>query len=232
MTLSSFVLPHIIAGGLALILFWIAVLNRKGTRFHRRIGQSYLLCMLFVIVTGVPLTVHLFLTGHAITGVFLSYLIVLVSWSCAGSLRAIRFRQDIEGFYGRWHRLGAVVLALSGIIVMGVGFKSSAAFILIPFGAIGPLAALALYRDLRRQNHPANWWLKEHYSAMIGNGVATHIAFTQIGLSRMLPENYNLVLMLGWLLPLAVGIVAGIVLDRRYQSSTARIISPLRTASD
>jgi hypothetical protein len=52
---------------------------------------------------------------------------------------------------------------------------------------------------------------------MIGNGVATHIAFLQIGLLRLVPElGATVIQHLAWFAPLAVGIAAGRWLDRRY----------------
>jgi hypothetical protein len=52
---------------------------------------------------------------------------------------------------------------------------------------------------------------------MIGNGVATHIAFMQIGLMRLFPElGSTMIQHLAWFGPLAVGIAAGFWLDRRY----------------
>ncbi|MCA1713620.1 MAG: hypothetical protein LC715_00305 [Gammaproteobacteria bacterium] len=44
------------------------------------------------------------------------------------------------------------------------------------------------------------WWLVEHYSAMLGNGIATHVAFVSIGLPRLLPAVDGVGLhYLGWL---------------------------------
>ncbi|AKS42010.1 hypothetical protein [Wenzhouxiangella marina] len=226
MTLSSFAMPHLIAGSAALLLFWIAVFKRKGTAIHRKIGQAYLACMSIVVLTGIPLTLHLFLTGHTITAVFLGYLVILVSLACVNSVRAIRYKRDRAGYYGLGHRLAVGVLAAAGIAVMVVGWNSGAAAILIPFGALGPWNLFVLIRDLGKRDVAPNWWLKEHYGAMIGNGIATHIAFSQIGLSRLLPGQSDLVAMLGWLLPLGIGLTAIVMLDRRYRRPAVRIPAP------
>ena len=52
---------------------------------------------------------------------------------------------------------------------------------------------------------------------MIGNGVATHIAFLTIGLPKVLPFLAgSSVLNLAWLAPLVVAVLAGIHLTRKY----------------
>ncbi len=50
--LDGFGLVHALLGIAALILGLVVVLRRKGTRVHRRIGQAYLLSMIFLNVTG------------------------------------------------------------------------------------------------------------------------------------------------------------------------------------
>ncbi|MEN1728744.1 MAG: hypothetical protein AAGJ52_09910 [Pseudomonadota bacterium] len=231
MDLSIFVMPHVIAGVFALILFWMAVFNRKGTALHRRIGQAYLLSMALIVVTGVPLTIKAYLDGYLITAVFLGYLLILVSHGGVTALRSIRLRHDREAFLGPFHRAATAVLALAGIAVIVLGWGSSMAFILVPFGAIGALGLIGLIRDLRRSDIPKNWWLREHFGALIGNGIATHIAFSQIGLARIFPGQGSVTTLLGWLLPLIIGLAAIQILDRRYGKSAARIPGHARTAT-
>ena len=46
---------HVADGAVALVTFWSAALLRKGSPLHRRAGQVYLLAMLGMVVTGVPM---------------------------------------------------------------------------------------------------------------------------------------------------------------------------------
>jgi hypothetical protein len=89
--------------------------------------------------------------------------------------------------------------------------------ILAGFGAIGPLASIGGMRIRRRVQSDRLWWLKEHFGAMIGNGVATHVAFMSIGLRSLLPNaDPALLNYLAWFGPLSVALVAGRWLNRRY----------------
>src|SRR6056297_611622 len=223
MTLSSFVLPHVIAGTLALLLFWTAAFNRKGTALHRRIGQAYLLSMTVIVLTGIPLTLKAYMLGNYTSTLFLGFLFILVSHSCLTSGGALCHRQHREAFPGPVHRIAAGILGAAAAAVIIMGASSSMAAILVPFGCIGVISMIALIRDIRAQEASRNWWLKEHYGAMIGNGIATHIAFSQIGLSRVLPGQGELSSMLGWLLPLIIGLAAVTWLNRRYQAPGAKM---------
>lgn len=223
MTLSTFAIPHAAAGTMALILFWLAAAKRKGTRGHRRIGQAYLLCMALVVLTGIPLTIKAYLAGNPVGAVFLAYLLILVSHSCATSVRAIRLKRDRQAFMGPFHRIATGLLGLSGATVVLIGWNTSLAMILVPFGAIGIVSLVGMVRQLRSMSVPGNWWLREHYGAMIGNGIATHIAFSQIGLARLMPTQGELSSTLGWLLPLVIGLGALTWLNRRFQAPGATI---------
>lgn len=236
MNLSLFVLPHVAAGVIALLLFWTAAFNKKGTSFHRKVGQAYLVSMAIIVLTGIPLTLKAYLTGYVTSAIFLGYLLILVSHSCFTSVRAIRLRQDRVKFLGPFHQVATGILGTAGAAVMIYGWGSNMAVILIPFGAIGVMSLIGLVRDMRKAEYATNWWLKEHYGAMIGNGIATHIAFSQIGLARILPGQSGTVTMLGWLVPLAVGMTAIVVLNRRYRKVSPRtppvkIDSSVKTAT-
>jgi len=137
---------------------------------------------------------------------------------------------------GPFHQVATGILGTAGAAVMIYGWGSNMAVILIPFGAIGVMSLIGLVRDMRKAEYATNWWLKEHYGAMIGNGIATHIAFSQIGLARILPGQSGTVTMLGWLVPLAVGMTAIVVLNRRYRKVSPRtppvkIDSSVKTAT-
>jgi len=214
--LSGFALPHALAGTVALGTFWTAGLARKGSPLHKRAGKIYLLAMLGIIVTAVPLALSAAMKGQWVGAAFLGYLVVLVSHSCRLAWTAIKWKRDFAKFAGTGHRVSAAVLAASGIAVSVLGMAYGA-WLLIIFGLIGPLGALGSLKLMRNGPQSPKWWLKEHYGAMIGNGVATHIAFLQIGLMRLIPELGNtMVQHLAWFGPLALALVAGVWLDRRY----------------
>ncbi|WP_376697440.1 hypothetical protein [Wenzhouxiangella sp. EGI_FJ10305] len=214
--LSGFARPHALVGTVALATFWTAALVKKGSPLHKRVGRVYLLAMIGIVITAVPLALAAALEGQWVGAAFLGYLVVLVTHACRLAWLSIRWKRDFQGYIGTGYRVSNVVLALSGITVSGLGLVYEA-WILVIFGLIGPLGALEARKFMRKGPENPKWWLKEHYGAMIGNGVATHIAFLQIGLMRLIPELGNTVVQhLAWFGPLALAFAAGYWLDRRY----------------
>jgi len=214
--LSGFALPHAAIGTVALATFWTAALATKGSPLHRTVGKLYLLAMIGVVLTALPLTLAAALAGQWLGAAFLAFLVVLVSHACRVAWTSIRYKRDFARYTGIGFRVSATVLALAGsaVVVIGVMYN---AWLLIIFGLLGPLGGLEARKLLRNGPSGPKWWLKEHYGAMIGNGVASHIAFLQIGLMRLVPELGSTVIQhLAWFGPLAVGIAAGFWLDRRY----------------
>lgn len=217
--LSGFALPHALIGAVALTMFWTAVLTRKGSPRHKAVGRVYLLAMIGVVVTAIPLTLALALNGQLLTASFLAYLLVLVAHSCRMAWSAIRWKHDFERFTGPGFRFSAALLTVTGAAVAILGLATGA-WLLVVFGLIGPLGGLEARNLLRRGPRESRWWLREHYGAMIGNGIATHIAFLQIGLINLLPGlSSTVVQYLAWFVPLGAGIAAGFWLDRRYLRS-------------
>ncbi|NDY95848.1 hypothetical protein [Wenzhouxiangella limi] len=218
--LTLFVLPHVVAGTVALALFWMAAVLQKGSPLHRRVGQGYLLAMLAIILTAIPLVILTWMRGHPVTAIFLGYLTLLIALTCRNAWCAIRFRRDPARFAGLDMQVLATTTGLAGIIVVIMGLTRQA-WILVAFGMIGPLILLQLAKQRRARKRgqalASNWWLKEHYGAMIANGVATHIAFFQIGLMRLLPGLETALLQqMAWFGPLMIALLAGRWLDRRY----------------
>lgn len=212
---------HIVFGALALVCYWAAALARKGSPWHRGVGQAFLLSMLGVVVTGAPLAWSLWQGGHPRTAIFLAFLLLLVSNAMWSARQAVRLKHDFARYAGPGFRAQACAVSLAGAVVAWIGI-SGAGVIFTVFGLIGVLAGLASLRLAWRGPANARWWLREHYGAMVGNGVATHIAFLGIGLRGTLPGiDPALQQLLAWLLPVVAAVMAGVWLDRRYGRSSS-----------
>ena len=217
---------HLVAGTLALLAFWGAALLRKGSRPHRLTGRVYLLGMLGVILSGPPLVFALLERGQPVSAGFLGYLLVLVSTSCWSAWRAIRDRGDRQRYFGGmlWSLHGLSAASGLAMVIAGVGIGSP---LLAVFGSIGVVGLIGTLRAWRRAPATPNWWLREHYGAMVGNGVATHIAFFSIGLRNAFPGVDPLIVTnLAWFLPLVASLLAGVYLNRRYGRPPATRATP------
>lgn len=222
---SLLVATHAAIGAVALVAFWSAAFLRKGSPRHRRAGQVFLLAMLGILATGLPMAAYAWLVrDRPVTAAFLAYLLVITATGVWSSWRAIRDRDDVVRYTGPTYAALAWLSLLAGLGVLALGARVGAP-LLIGFSAVGLFAGIDMLRKRRRRERLAarpRWWLVEHYTAMLGNGVATHIAFLGIGLPRLLPSVDGTVLHYGaWFGPLAVALVAKLMLDRRWKPEPA-----------
>ncbi len=227
------VLIHVASGTLALATFWCAALLRKGSPLHRRCGQIYLVAMTLVVISGVPLVAKTAMAGHTAAAIFLGFLLLLVSNGCWSAWRAVRDKGNFAAYTGRvWRALnGATGVGGLGLILTAFIWWGPLSILLIAFGCVGLTIAVNAGKLLRTGPDSPRWWMKEHYGAMIGNGVATHIAFFSIGLRTAVPGLPPMVsLYMAWMLPLAVALVAAWWLNRRYGRPSAAVRPALRAS--
>ena len=221
------VMLHIAAGTVALATFWTAGLVKKGSPLHRRVGQVYLLAMLAIVLTGIPLVLQVIARGQPVGALFLTYLLVLVGNASWSAWRAIRDRRDRAAYFGPMYWFVAALTAGSGLAIIALGVQTGAVLLQV-FGGVGAFAGIGAFHSWRRSATDPKWWLKEHYGAMIGNGVATHIAFFGIGLRGLLPGvDPQLLQQFAWFTPLAGALVAAWWLGRKYgRPAPSRQTSP------
>jgi len=210
---------HGLLGVLALVTFWIGGMTRKGSPLHKGAGKIYLLAMVALLVPALPLAIRILVLKSQLGGVFLLYLWVIVVTSVWTSWRAIRDKRDWARFAGPAYKALAALNIVSGLVVLGMGLflAQDSQVIFIAFSSVGVLGGIAMLRFTRQAPDNPRWWLKEHLGGMIGNGVATHIAFLSIGLPKMLPMlDGPLLHNVAWLGPLATAVAARIYLGRKY----------------
>ena len=186
MPYSLLVLCHVAAGTVALVTFWVTAALRKGTRLHRRVGGSYLVAMVGVLATTPILAGVAVARGDLVTGGFLAYLTVITATAVWSAWRAIRDRARPGAFFGRAAVVIGVLNLASGAAVLALGLRTGQ-WVLVGMSLIGLALGTSMLRQARRPPMASGWWLRQHYGAILGCGIATHIAFLNIGLQRLLP---------------------------------------------
>lgn len=219
---QTLVAAHGSVGTLALATFWIAAASRKGSPLHRRVGQVYLLAMTGILITAVPMALARYRQGDVYTALFLGYLTAITANGVWAAWRAIRDKHDVVRYTGPVYVASGLLALAAGIGVLMLGLKDGSP-LFIGFSSIGLYVGYdTLQKRLRRDRLAARprWWMVEHYSAMLGNGIATHIAFLAIGLPRLLPAVNGAALhYFAWFGPLIVAVIAKLWLDRKYAAA-------------
>lgn len=223
---------HYGIGLIALSTFWIAGFTRKGSPLHKTVGKVYLLAMTGIIITASVMTAIATWRDPGPFDLFLFYLLIITATGCWQSWRAIQDKRDFQRYTGTTYRVLEVLNPLAGLAVLAVGAYIQSV-LLMGFSVVGMFIGLGMFR--LRRNGPAHtlWWRDEHMNAMVGNGVATHIAFLAIGLPKILPMLAGPTLQnLAWFGPLVVATVVGVWLKRKYAPKAKNVTkTPLAVAT-
>lgn len=207
---------HAWIGALALISFWLAGFSRKGSARHRWIGRVYLIAMCGILATGFPMAALAFNAGHLVPAIFLAYLLVITGNAMWLAWSAVRSKQRFADFTGPMYRALMVMTPIAGLITLAVGIQTQST-LLMGFSMIGIVSGYRMYQGMRRGPEHRLWWREAHMDAMLGNAIATHIAFLSIGLPKLLPMLSGPVLQnLAWFGPVVVALIARTFLIRRF----------------
>ena len=213
---SLLVTAHIAAGSVALLTFWAAAFARKGSPLHKGVGKAYLIAMLGILASALPMALIFISRGRIGIGVFFAYLVVITGTSVWLAWRSIRMKRDVRGYHDRRYRVVGWGNLISGLLVFTIGLARGDT-LLSTFCWVGVFTGIGMLRQARTLPTAPNWWLREHYGAMLGNGVATHVAFLGVGLNGFLASfGIAWLQLLPWFGPLTVALVAGVYLNRRY----------------
>lgn len=219
---------HYAIGVIALGTFWSAALLRKGSPLHKRIGKIYLLAMVGIIFSAGLMTVVATLRDPGPRDAFLAYLLIITGTGCWLFWRAIEDKREFRRYTGPVYRVLAVINPLAGLSILVIGLLIHS-ILLAGFSAVGILLGLGMFRLLRSGPTHSLWWRQEHINAMLGNGIATHIAFLSIGLPKLLPMLAGPQLqMFAWFGPLMIALLLRIWLSRKYAPSTSHAALPAK----
>ena len=165
---------HILVGSLALLLYWIPLLSRKGGARHKAFGRPFFISLVLVALTVGPL---LFLRpgafdpAHVVQFTYLSVSLVTVS---ALGWTAIRWKNQPDRFRGLHFKLLGPVLLLLGTAVLAAGLVKSDPLPVV-LSSVGLFYGTTMLRFawVRGPLHPS-WWLNWHLNAVCGLFTAVH----------------------------------------------------------
>ena len=238
-TLHSFlVIAHIAVGSLALMLFWIPAIARKGSPLHVQTGRIYVTAMYIVSVSAFIASIMVLIAPleirrpgevfdaadagslaarYRMTSLFLLMLSVLVFTSLRHGIAALRERRQPGTLKKASHRATVAALAVLAPVVGVIGILNSR-LLLVIFAGIGLSAAFGMWRDTRIANPGRRERVVAHFNGLIGSGIGAYTAFFAFGgaryLGNVLQGQWQI---LPWVLPAIIGTV---VINRLQRSFT------------
>ncbi len=188
---------HAFFGGIALSAGMIALITKKGGKFHKKSGKIFYYSMLSSAIIALVVSLHPERTNYFlfIIGLFSSYLLL-------SGFRALRFKQlqKINSF--RIDKLISLTMLITGIImvfwsIIPLFQNRSLIIVLLVFGLLGISLSMRDLRWMRHKERLQKSWLRIHIGNMVGGYIAAFTAF--IVVNKVLPGIY------GWLTPTVIG---------------------------
>lgn len=215
-------IAHVVVGVVALAAYWTAGFSKKGSPVHRAAGRVFMLTMWLILATALVFVARMVGKGALGNAAFFAYLIVISASGLITGWYSLKFKREHARYFDTWYRALALFNIACGAGVLALGIASGNP-ILMGFSMVGLLRGGAMLR-LSKQPESPRWHLREHLGSMIGNGVAVHVAFLLVGLRRLLPKDWQgYTEMMGWLLPLTIAGIAGLVFGRRYAAKPVNV---------
>jgi len=204
---SLFRIVHIVAGFVALVLFWIPMVTKKGGKVHNLIGWIYVYAMGAVAISAFYMGVYrVFFDNQADAdrisfSWFLIFISILSGASAWYGIRVLRFKKRKDTHRKVIDLLVSLLLLSSGIGVGIYGITIDSALITY-FPLLGLLLGGIQLNYWLRKPVKKMHWLFEHFGGMIACSISTVTAFTVFGAPRLLNIQSSSLLL--WLLPTCI----------------------------
>jgi hypothetical protein len=207
---------HIWAGFALLVLFWLPLIFRKGSRGHVWVGRIYTWLMFGVLFSAAVLCIHRVVTGNWAQGFALGFL-TLISFNSLWYGYAIAIKKRLTNSIANARNAMFTIISIYSVALIYVGVHYNQVLFII-FGLLGTLPFIPLALAIaRRTVQPEFNWLREHYTNMLISGGAAYTAFFAFG-SRIFftfPDN-TLLAVLPWVLPTFFALMGVTWFNRRY----------------
>ena len=220
---------HIAAGFVALMVFWLPMISRKGGLFHRRVGWIYVGAMAVEAVTAVVVCgARILFDSPQVRSraIFLMFISVLAASSASQGVRALR-QKNRNAPARKPINMGLPTLFFVSSVALeiyGLGIRTP---LYIVFGLIGMVTSGGqLYYWLRAPRSRMDWWF-EHMTGMGVSSIATLTAFVVVNAPRLGLPIFSVI---PWVAPGVIGTIGLVVWTRYYRRKFAPSEKRIRPA--
>jgi hypothetical protein len=195
---------HWAAGGVALVVAPLAMVMRKGGRWHRRWGWVFIAALVLMCGTAVAISLPDRGPVMMLVALFSAHL-ALVGWR---SLYLKDLHKGRRPDWIDWALHGTAAVFNAGLLLWGVaGLLLKHAHnpmypVFVGFGIIGCAIVVHVAGKFVRNRHDRHQWLYDHVTAMVAGYIATVSAFSAVNLTPMVPSALAGAV---WIWPSAVG---------------------------
>jgi len=205
---QSVLAVHIAAGAVAVSVFWVPLVVKKGGRTHRGVGWVYVAAAATLAVTGALECIRLMSDGNPRrwrAGIFLAYVGLLAAASTQLGVRALLTKRRVGPSRSPIDLVPPLLLVTGGIALAAFGVGQSA-ILYVLFAALGAsLGAAHLRFWLTPPVHGREWFLA-HMSGMGTSCITTITALFVVNARHLGMRTFDLGLWAGPISVLAVGL--------------------------
>lgn len=237
---------HIIAGALAMVLFVIPMVARKGSLNHRKYGRFYTYTMYILAVSALVMSTMVLVAPTYFKGqliaqsaspentlatvrmfwTLLLFLSLLTFTSIHHANRVLQTKAD-RAPLRQWHYVAMPLLLIAVALVLLVqGVMMSQHALVSPylhfiFAALGIVNGYQMLSYIFATRVVGNRWIIEHLNSMCGSGIAVYTAFFAFGARHALTHIGQWQLLF-WVMPGVLGGVAIYFYSKKYQHLKTR----------
>lgn len=227
---------HVISGALALCIFWIPILMRKGGIDHKTFGRYYSVCMYTVALSGLVMSALLIVLPAMVMPQFagdparleqlrifawlLTHLAILIWVSVLYGRRVLVAKSERQRLRQPLLLSLLALLTLNGIALLVFGVWQGLVLQMV-FGTLGTVIGGTNLAYIYTAKVQLNGWLREHLGAYIGSGIGAYTAFLVFGARQFFTLSNDWLLIL-WIAPGVFGALLIAWASRQYAPRSKR----------
>ena len=205
---------HVLAGVVALGVFWVPLVTKKGGPLHRRAGWVYVVAAGTIAVTSFVNCARMLTDarpGNDRPALFLAYVGLFAAASAQMGVRALATKRRVTGSRNPFDLATPALLVACGLALAVLGVAAGKTLYVL-FAALGVTVGVTQLRFWWRAPATGKAWFLAHMGGMGTSCITTITAFFVVNAHRFGRGTFDLVL---WIAPVVVGAV-GLTLWRRY----------------
>jgi uncharacterized membrane protein len=186
MDYSAIINIHTFIGFSALGSFWVAALSRKGSYVHRTAGKVFMLSMLVILASVIPMIIVKANEGDIVFCIILGYLFSIAAVATYVTWFAIQKKKAREDYHSSVFKIIATILFFYGYGICIIGINNGS-LLQIVFSSVGLVLGASMWWSVWSKTVPKNWYLAQHLNGVAVNFAAVHGSFFRFGLAGLLP---------------------------------------------
>src|SRR5215207_1594048 len=161
MNYYSIISVHTVIGFSALISFWVAALSKKGRAIHRHAGRVYLMSMVVILSSIIPMIIVKAKEGKIPFCILLGYLFCIVLTASIVTWHSIRNKKAPVNYYNSFLKFIAATLFVYALAILLLGIMTGS-FMQIVFSSVGLALGGSVWWSYWKKERPKNWFLAQH----------------------------------------------------------------------